>query len=385
MHGNDVVTWFFLIFAGAAVLASVALATRQPLLIAYIVIGAVLGPHGTGLIDDEGLIAEVAEIGIIFLLFLLGLDMKPSNLTNLLRKTLSVGLISSVVFFAIGFGVAMAFGYPLLASAIVGATSMFSSTIIGIKLLPTTVLHHRHIGEVVVSLLLFQDVLAIALLLAVGGTLTVTSILTIGLAFPLLIGIAFVLVRYLVLPVMHRYDVFQEFLFLMTVGWCLSVAVAAEAIGLSFEIGAFVAGVSLASSPVAQYLAESLRPLRDFFLVLFFFSVGAGFDLSLAVEVLPEATLLAAALLLVKPPVFAYALRLVGEEARSGWEVGARLGQTSEFSLLIAYLATTRGLTDQVASHLIQGAAVLTFIASSYNVVLRYPSPIAVSKALRRD
>ena len=78
-------------------------------------------------------------------------------------------------------------------------------------------------------------------------------------------------------------------------------------------------------------------------------------------------------------------MRLVGEEARSGWEVGARLGQTSEFSLLIAYLATTRGLTDQVASHLIQGAAVLTFIASSYNVVLRYPSPIAVSKALRRD
>ncbi len=385
MHSNDIVFWFFLIFAGAAVLATVALFTRQPLLIAYIVIGSILGPHGMALIDDTQLVSDVAEIGIIFLLFLLGLDMQPKNLTNLLKTTVSVGVISTVAFFGIGFVVAYAFGYPLVPSVLIGATCAFSSTIIGIKLLPTTVLHHRHTGELVVGILLFQDLLAIVLLLAIGGTLSLRHAATMGLALPLLIASSFVVVRYAVLPLMQKFDVFHEFMFLLTVGWCLTVAVAAQLAGLSLEIGAFVAGVTLASSPISQYIAESLRPLRDFFLVLFFFSVGAGFNTSVALQVLPEALLLAALLLLAKPTVFALTLQWAGEDRATGWEVGSRLGQTSEFSLLVAYLAATRGLIDDQGSHFIQAAAVVTFVLSSYSVVLRYPSPIAVSDRLRRD
>ena len=169
---------------------------------------------------------------------------------------------------------------------------MFSSTIVGLKLLPTTVLHHRHIGELVVSLLLIQDLIAILALIVLSGrgnsvTDALGSIIAVFVALPSLVLVAFGVVRFVVLPLIHKFDAFHEFIFLAAIGWCLAVASAAEAIGLSLEIGAFVAGVAMATSPIAQYIAENLRPLRDFFLVMFFFSVGAAihFDLMLQVAV----------------------------------------------------------------------------------------------------
>jgi len=155
--------------------------------------------------------------------------------------------------------------------------------------------------------------------------------------------------------------------------------------GLSAEIGAFIAGVTLASSPIALFIAESLKPLRDFFLVLFFFSLGAGFDLGMIEEVLLPAVLLAAALMLAKPVVFRYLLQRTGESEQRSREVGYRLGQMSEFSLLLAVLAADLHVIGNQASYLIQLATLLTFLVSSYLVVLRFPTPIAVSDELRRD
>ena len=108
MHSPDLVTTFFLIFTGAAVLATLALFTRQPLLVAYIVLGALLGPYGVAWVTDPTLLREIAEIGIIFLLFLLGLDMQPRNLAQSLRQALLVGFLSSVAFLVTGFGLGVA-------------------------------------------------------------------------------------------------------------------------------------------------------------------------------------------------------------------------------------------------------------------------------------
>jgi Kef-type K+ transport system membrane component KefB len=388
-HGQ-VIDWFFLIFAGAAALSAVALYTRQPLLIAYIAIGGAFGPHGLALIDDAELIGEIGEVGIVFLLFLLGLDMQPRNLTRLLRASFAVAAASSAVFFAIGAGVAAAVGSRLPEAVAVGVAATFSSTIIGIKLLPTTVLHHRHVGELVVSLLLLQDLLAILALVLLGagagaGPASAALYLLPLAALPLVLGLAFAGVRLLLLPLVARFDVFHEFLFLLAIGWCLGLAVAADTMGLSLEIGGFIAGVSLATHPIAQYMAESLRPLRDFFLVLFFFSVGAAFDATALPGVLLPAVLLATLLLVAKPITFRLLLAQQAEAPETGWEVGFRLGQMSEFSLMIAYLAAERGLIGMPTSYLIQAAAILTFLLSSYLVVFRYPSPISPLERLRRD
>ena len=155
--------------------------------------------------------------------------------------------------------------------------------------------------------------------------------------------------------------------------------------GLSREVGAFVAGVSIATSPIAYYIAGSLKPLRDFFLVLFFFSLGASFHLELLGEVIGPAILLAGVMLVAKPFVFRYLLHGVSESVPLAWEIGFRLGQISEFSLLIAFIATSEALIGQDASHLIQATAIITFLVSSYLVVFRYPTPIATTEALRRD
>ena len=141
MHTESVIFSFFLIFTGAALLATLSLYFRQPLLLAYIVLGAILGPFGLAWVVDTELLADVSHVGIIFLLFLIGLDMQPSHLFQMLKKGYMVAFISSVVFALLGFSVAYGFGFNTLDSLIVGASTMFSSTIIGIKLLPTTVLH----------------------------------------------------------------------------------------------------------------------------------------------------------------------------------------------------------------------------------------------------
>ena len=394
MPEHSIIYSFFLIFSGAALLASVVLYARQPILIAYIAVGAIVGPFGLNYVSDANLLSEISEIGIIFLLFLLGLDMQPSNLIRMLRKATLVALFSSLSFAALGFVVASAFGYTQTEAVIVGCAMMFSSTIIGIKLLPTTALHHRHTGELVVGLLLLQDLIAIVVLLVLGGTggseanpdtNSFLQIIKTLATLPLLVAGVFITVRYVIIKLIAQFDRFHEYIFLLTIGWCLGIAVLAKQLGLSLEIGAFIAGISIATSPISQYIAEHLKPLRDFFLVLFFFSLGAAFNLGLLGQVIVPAILLALLMVSLKPIIFRFLLHRAKEPNDISWEVGFRLGQISEFSLLIAYLATASAIIGQEASHLIQATAILTFILNTYMVILRYPSPIAISDKLRRD
>ena len=386
--GESLFTSFFLIFTGAAVLATLALYTRQPLIVAYIAIGVILGPSATSLISDPTLIRAVAEIGIIFLLFLLGLDMQPSKLGNMLKDAMFVGISSCLIFFGLGFVVGLAFGFGFVEAMVIGMALMFSSTIIGIKLLPTTVLHHRRTGELVISLLLIQDIVAIIILLLLTGeetASTMTRIVSVIIALPLLGLGAILFVKHILLKLLEKFDAFHEYIFLIAIGWCLGLSEVASMVGLSHEIGAFVAGVSIATSPIALYIANHLKPLRDFFLILFFFSIGAEFNLALLGHVIVPSVILAGVVLVAKPIVFKVLLGRITDNNEKCWEIGFRLGQISEFSLLIAFLASSQALISQNASHVIQATAILTFLVSSYLVVFRYPTPIAVSDKLRRD
>ena len=386
---HHVIQIFFYIFSGGALLASIALFSRQPLLVAYIALGATLGPHGLGWVTDVDLIAQIASIGIIFLLFLLGLDMQPQALMRVLKQVTHITLISSLLFASVGFAVAYVFNYSFIECLIIGISMMFSSTIIGIKLLPTTALHHRHSGELMVGMLLMQDFLAIFVLLMLISDISGSSgMLQFGrslIALPVLIGGSVLMVRFVLQPLFSRFDRIGEYIFLLAIGWCLGVAELAESIGLSREIGAFIAGISIATSPIAQYIALNLKPLRDFFLILFFFSLGGGFDLSLIPHIILPALVLATIMLTIKPLLYRYLLRAHSESDKLSWDIGFRLGQNSEFSLLIAYIALNTQLIGNNASHLIQAAAIITFLISSYIVIFNFPNPIALSDRLRRD
>ncbi len=386
---NPLIFSLFLIFTGAALFATLALFARQALPIAYIVLGILIGPYGFKLINNASAIDEMAQIGIMFLLFLLGLDLSPQRLLQMLRKATLITLGTSLTFAAIGGGIAWQFGYTLGESLLVGVAMTFSSTIIGLKLLPTRTLHHQHTGEIIISILLLQDLLAIAVLLLVeglggrGSSLQGLGLLIITL--PSLLGFAYLVSRYVLVPLIRRFDKIREYIFLIAIGWCLCLSQIAALLGLSYAIGAFIGGVALATSPIALYIADSLRPLRDFFLVLFFFSLGAGFDTGMLGAVFAPTLVLGGLLIIAKPWVFRGFLQWAGERPRIAMEVGVRLGQVSEFALLIAVLAQQNDLISREASYLVQATTLFTFIASTYYLVLKYPTPVAISDSLRRD
>lgn len=390
MHFNSLLYAIFFIFTGAAILSTIALYTRQSLLVAYIVIGALLGPWGFKWVSDIEVLQQIGDIGIIFLLFLLGLHLQPQNLMHMLKKVTGIAIISSLIFVSIGYGIGRWFGLTITESWVLGAAMMFSSTIIGLKLLPTTVLHHQHTGEIMISILLMQDLIAIVVLILLNGASKIHGLswhdfISVGIALPLLMFVGFSVEKYVLVKLLARFDRTQEYVFLLSIGWCLSLSVLAKKMGLSEDIGAFIAGIALAASPISLFIAESLKPLRDFFLVMFFFSVGASFNFDYSTQVFIPAIILAVSMLILKPLLFTFLLKKMGERKKVALEIGVRLGQASEFSLLMGSITLTSGLISDVASNLIQATTILTFIVSSYAVVLWYPTPIALSDNMRKD
>ena len=389
MENESIVFTLFLIFAGAALVATIAMAMRQSLIIAYIVVGLLIGPSGFELIQDPALIQNIANVGIIFLLFLLGLNLDPKELIRLAGETTVVTGVSSLILLAMGYFYSQYMGFTHIEALLIGSSLMFSSTIIGLKLIPTTVLHHQHTGEIMISVLLLQDIIAIVLLLVLDGSANETTgwmtMVKPMLALPFLVITTYLIEKHLLIRLIRKFDQIQEYIFLLAIGWCLGVAEAAEFMGLSYEIGAFIAGVSIATSPIALFIAESLKPLRDFFLIIFFVALGANFDISVLNQIWIAAIGLTVLAIFIKPFLYRFLLKFSKESSSRSTEVAIRLGQMSEFSLLLAVLAVEMNVISTNAGYLIQFATLLSFVISSTYVVMKYPTPIAVIDKLRRS
>ena len=232
---QSIVFSVFLIFTGAAVLATLALYARQSMIVAYICLGVALGPSSLDLVKDVKLLQELSHVGVVFLLFLLGLNLHPQDLWNLFRKATVVTLVSSALFAGLGAGTAWAFGYSHIEAVIVGAAMMFSSTIIGLKLLPSTVLHHQHTGEIIISVLLLQDLIAIVILMTLHAFGETGSGWQNGallmLTLPAFLLLAFAISRFVPTRLLARFDTIQEYIFLLAIGWCLGMAELSEALG----------------------------------------------------------------------------------------------------------------------------------------------------------
>ena len=223
------------------------------------------------LISDAEQIEQLAHIGIILLLFLIGLNFQPAKLAGMLGRVGVVTLATCFIFMLLSLSATLALGYPFIDSLIIGAALMFSSTIVSLKLIPTTQLHHHHVGEVMISVLLLQDVIAIVLIVLVteGGIDNITiSVALLLLKLVVLSVMSFLIVKFVITNLFLKFDVIKEHTFVMALGWGLFVAGGAEMLGLSFEMGAFIAGISLATVPIALVIAEELKPLRDRYHIL---------------------------------------------------------------------------------------------------------------------
>lgn len=376
------------IVVGASIVGTLFLYAKQPIIIAYIAVGFLVGPGMFGLIKSPEQIENISHFGVILLLFLIGLNLQPKKLVRLFKETAAITFGSSILFGGLGLFAGKVLGFDLRSAAIFGAAMMFSSTVVGLKLIPTTTLHHRRTGEMMTSILLLQDMLAILVILFVTGKQSdqvLIGFILLVAKFALLCLLAFAGVRYVVIPLFKKFDVVQEYTFLTTLAWCLLWAETADLAGLSYEMGAFVAGLSIASCPVALVIAEHLKPLREFFLILFFFSVGSRLDLGLEPRLLFGALAIGVILVPLKAVVFRLAFRKTNEKDSLKHELASRLAQSSEFSLLLVFSAASTGAISSDAAIVTQIATIVTFVVSTYWVVSKYPTPISKNAALRQD
>ncbi len=388
MTFETIVHEIIVIFAGVAALATLFLFLKQPIIIAYIGLGMLIGPFGFGVLENAKHIEHISHLGIILLLFLIGLNLHPNKLAALFRRTALATFVTCLLFQVLFGAIAFAFKFSLGDSLVIGAALMFSSTIVGLKLIPTTTLHQKHLGEMMVSVLLLQDIIAIIVLILLEGSAETNLHVYIPLLILKGLGLvlcSFLLFKFCILALYKKFDTIQEYLLVIALGWCFAIAGAAKALGLSYEIGAFIAGCTFALSPISLVISERLKPLREFFLILFFFGIGTQFDFLLLKHVLPPSIAIALAIIVIKPLVFKRAFKMTKEKESNSTELGFRLGQASEFSLLVAYMAISSTVVTIQASYVIQLATIITWIVSTYIVTFKYPTPIASSDSLRRD
>lgn len=376
-----------IVVACSAALAWLAAVLRQPIILAYIVAGAVLGPSGLGAVPDTEVIYRMSHIGVTLLLFIAGLVLHPQHLAALFRSTTVLILGGCTVSWLISFAFLVLWGFGAAGAALGAAALMFSSTILITKLLPTTTLHQQHMGAVCIAVLVAQDIVAVLIILLLGAPADANLWVSIPLLFLKAAGLvvlAFAVEQVVLRRMMRASQRYSEVLMLLCLGWCLLGAVSAQAVGLTYEVGAFIAGVSVARGRIARVLSEELKIVRDFFLVFFFFALGAKLNLFLVKTVWLPALLLAGLILALRPLYMGWLLRWVGEQKRFAREVGVRMGQASEFALIIVAVASSAGqLTDRL-SQLIQLATIMTMAVSAYIVATRYPTPISAPR-LKKD
>lgn len=399
MADQNIITTIFIIFTGASILSTLALFSRQTIIVSYIALGIIVGPNALSLVSDSYMVNEISKIGIIFLLFLLGLNLHPQSLIKTLQKTSIVTLTSSAIFAISGYLIALFFGFNNFESLIIGGCMMFSSTILGLKLLPTSVLHHQMMGVIIISILLLQDIIAITLILvsnilSQGQASNLTKAVLMFIAgLPGIILITYLLEKYVISILLRKFDTTKEYVFLLSIGWCLAITKLAYYFGLSHEIGAFIAGIALARTPIAYYIADNLKPLRDFFLVMFFFALGTQFNLAVLPSIIIPLATIVILMSVVKPKVFEYLLGLVKYDCglrelankEFNKEISIRLGQLSEFSLLFLFVVNDKFSLSPEILALIIAATIISFTVSSYWVVATYPSPLAIKDKLRLE
>ena len=345
----------------------------QPLIIGYILTGIIVGPAALHVAKSPDTLTLFSDLGIALLLFIIGLGLNPQTVKEVGRTASVVGAVQVVVITFLGWIVGTSLGLSSTAAAFLGATLAISSTIIILKVLSDKHEQSRLYGKIAVSISLVQDLVAIVLVVftSAGNDKSLAVGSAIGLAIK---GGFLVLVIYWVstrlLPQFHKLiSGSQEFLFLFAIAWGLGSATLFQKIGLSSEIGALLAGIALASQPYAQEVSARLRPLRDFFLIVFFIALGANLSLGSLGSMLP--VLVAGLLLAVvaKPLVAMAVLGFLGYTKRTSFKASVALAQVSEFSIVLVLLAHKRGLINSDLVTAITFVALCSIAASTYLII----------------
>ncbi|MFA6130642.1 MAG: cation:proton antiporter [Patescibacteria group bacterium] len=352
---------------------------RQPLIIAYVLTGLIIGPSILVISGNATIFEAFADIGVAFLLFLVGLNLNWRNLRDIGPLAMVAGLGQILLTSTVGFFILRLFDFDLSTSILGGLALSFSSTIVIVKLLSDQKDIDRLHGRLAVGILIVQDIVAMLVLLVIGTFGSTDQaigpvLLISGLKAVASIVVLLVIARYILPPVFRYAAKSQELLFLASLSWCFAVAVALQWLGFSIEMGALLAGISLAGSEYHHEIISKVKPLRDFFLILFFIILGA----SLSGETIGGNWWLLVVLLIIvlkiKPAILIGVLRLLGIHPRTGFLTASALAQMSEFSFILGTVSVEVGLMDEKLLPIFIMAGIGSIGISTY--FIKYGEPL---------
>ena len=363
------------VLAVAAVFAFIAHRARQPTIVAYIIVGVIVGPTALGWVEDTDALELLAEIGIAILLFLVGLRLDIRLVRSIGRVALVTGLGQVVFTSLVGFALALLFGLPVVVAVYVSVALTFSSTIIIVKLLSDKrELDELH-GRIAIGFLIVQDVVVIVAMIALstfgtdlGGSVVGDVGLIIAFGVGLIGGIA-IMMRWVLPRLLRLAASSQELLIVGSVAWAVSVAALTEWLGFSVEVGAFLAGFALASTRFRESIASSLSGLRDFMLLFFFIVLGALLDFSAIGAQIPAALAFSAFVLIGNPLIVLVIMGVMRYPKRVSFLAGLTVAQISEFSLILIALGRDLGHVDDATVGLVTLVGVITIGASTYLIL----------------
>lgn len=349
---------------------------KQPSILAYILAGILVGP--LHLVEKEGIevIHAISEIGIVLLLFMIGLEMNIKELRLVGKSSALIGLLQVVLTFGLAFGLSNLLGFDSKESIYISLGLTFSSTIIIIKLLSDKKDLSSLYGKISIGILLIQDFVAILSLIILSGfssgnTLEASTIIELLLKGVVILIIVALSGTYIFPFLISKLSNSQEILFLFSLAWAFTFAgfVSSDYIGFSIEIGGFLAGLALANTIESVAIVSKVRPLRDFFVTLFFIALGADLVFESVKEIIAPVIVFSIFAILIKPLIIMIIMRFLNQKSRTSFMTGVSLAQISEFSLILAFLGKEVGHVGDEVISLMAIIAIVTFTISTYGIL----------------
>lgn len=360
----------------AAVLVVIFRLLKQPLILAYILAGIIIGPLGIFPIGGEDMLRTMGELGITLLLFILGLELRFSELRSIGKVALLLGFVQMLGTFLIGYAFALLLGYTSLTGIYIGLALTFSSTIIVVKLLGDKKDLSSLYGKITIGVLLAQDFLAIMTLIVLSGfqnstipeSISLYPFVWVFVKAALLFGIVYLFSRSLFPKIIDLISRSSEALFLVSLAIAFGMAalVSSPYIGFSIEIGGFLAGLALANSHANFQIVARVRALRDFFITLFFVFLGTQMMFQNVAHMIVPAVVLLSVVLLYKPLLIMTIMGFMGYRRRTSFMTALSLAQVSEFSLIVIFLGNQLGQINDTIASLVTMVAVASFVISNY-------------------
>lgn len=345
---------------------------KQPLVVGYILAGVIVGPYLLNIVESTEEIELFSKMGIAILLFIVGLNLSPKVIRTEGKLAFAAGMIQVVATAIIAYVIAIILGFDSISAIYIGLALTFSSTIIVLKLLSDKGDLDKLYGKISIGFLIVQDIVASLVLILIsslsgngdGDTWMLVSLMIVKAAF---LFVSLYLISVYVLPKLIKFAAgSQELLFLFSITWGLGMAVVFSLFGFSIEIGALVAGVSLSLTPFAFEIGSRMKPLRDFFIVLFFVLLGSQIRLDSLNSLIVPALILSAFVLFIEPIIVFVIMNLLGFKRRTAFLAGVSLGQISEFSLILVSLGYSLKVIDQNILSLIAMVGLISITGSTY-------------------